>query len=375
MNDASAVGTVLSGFKEHAISFPPSFRRQRGPRGDCLDYTDLKRLRDTYTTMLKRKSGKGPGKLRVPSYTDRILVHSLPDLEDEISLQAYELCDVLWGSDHRPVSALLHLKHKPAPSLSPLRKSRPKKEFEDSETQPAPAKLKLNRSSSSSLEHPLNICVRIENLNVDITATNAPLAYVHSHSDPIADDSDKLPPSPPKTARFFSQPAPFTALEDPPAPAFPPSVPPRPVSLCLSKSSSEPKGQQMEVAGVLAVFPLPSEDRVTFLRGEAVQMLDSHFKSKVEPPDLSRSELMNGVTYMPWDEARQKGLELSAQVMGGTDSLHVLLKLVDSRGRALGMTTVPVPLDTQERRRAVSGPLTRHTAYVGSWSCEVERPR
>lgn len=43
-------------------------------------------------------------KLRRPSYTDRILIHSLPDREERLKVQAYDSCDLMRISDHRPVS-------------------------------------------------------------------------------------------------------------------------------------------------------------------------------------------------------------------------------------------------------------------------------
>jgi len=46
----------------------------------------------------------------VPSYTDRILFHSLADVRTSLSLLAYEMCDAVTGSDHRPVSAAFALK-------------------------------------------------------------------------------------------------------------------------------------------------------------------------------------------------------------------------------------------------------------------------
>jgi hypothetical protein len=51
-----------------------------------------------------------PPSQRVPSYTDRILFHSLADVRGSLSLVAYELCDALTGSDHRPVSAAFELR-------------------------------------------------------------------------------------------------------------------------------------------------------------------------------------------------------------------------------------------------------------------------
>ena len=47
---------------------------------------------------------------RVPSYTDRILVHTFPDFASRVQVGLYELCDALTASDHRPVSALLGVK-------------------------------------------------------------------------------------------------------------------------------------------------------------------------------------------------------------------------------------------------------------------------
>jgi hypothetical protein len=45
-----------------------------------------------------------PSKLRPPSYTDRILIHSLPDRRNRLTVQAYDFCDTLRVSDHRAIS-------------------------------------------------------------------------------------------------------------------------------------------------------------------------------------------------------------------------------------------------------------------------------
>jgi hypothetical protein len=50
-----------------------------------------------------------PSKLRPPSYTDRILLHSLPDRQKRLTVQAYDFCDTLRVSDHRAVSMTLLL--------------------------------------------------------------------------------------------------------------------------------------------------------------------------------------------------------------------------------------------------------------------------
>jgi hypothetical protein len=60
-------------------------------------------------TKLDQKSVVDPSKLRPPSYTDRILVHSLPDRKDRVTVQSYDFCDTLRVSDHRAVSMTLLL--------------------------------------------------------------------------------------------------------------------------------------------------------------------------------------------------------------------------------------------------------------------------
>ena len=50
---------------------------------------------------------KKKSKLRPPSYTDRILVHSLR--EEKLTIDAYGFCDSIRCSDHRPVSSAMTL--------------------------------------------------------------------------------------------------------------------------------------------------------------------------------------------------------------------------------------------------------------------------
>lgn len=60
-------------------------------------------LQSSYTTH-KKSDG-----VRVPSYTDRILFHSLPGVRAKVHLLHYGMCDQILGSDHRPVSAAFGL--------------------------------------------------------------------------------------------------------------------------------------------------------------------------------------------------------------------------------------------------------------------------
>ena len=55
---------------------------------------------------IKKKTGAVKAGARPPSYTDRVLVHSLPDqkLFLDITGGTYDLCDDVLASDHRPVA-------------------------------------------------------------------------------------------------------------------------------------------------------------------------------------------------------------------------------------------------------------------------------
>lgn len=48
-------------------------------------------------------------KSRPPSYTDRILIHSLDDRREKLMIQAYDVCDSMRVSDHRPVCMTFRL--------------------------------------------------------------------------------------------------------------------------------------------------------------------------------------------------------------------------------------------------------------------------
>jgi len=65
-------------------------------------------LAQAYSTKKKSDGWSSDGR-RCPSYTDRVLYHSLPDNKSDLLLQHYALCDTVTGSDHRPVSAAFTL--------------------------------------------------------------------------------------------------------------------------------------------------------------------------------------------------------------------------------------------------------------------------
>lgn len=108
--------------------FPPSYKRLKDTAGDCGDYSDHSTIINGYyhpgetsndndnnnittssitnrdSEVKEEKKRKDNKKNRPPSYTDRILIHSLPDRKNRLTIQAYDFCDTLRASDHRAVS-------------------------------------------------------------------------------------------------------------------------------------------------------------------------------------------------------------------------------------------------------------------------------
>ncbi|RHY08494.1 hypothetical protein DYB36_001442 [Aphanomyces astaci] len=95
------------------ITFPPTFRRLR--------HTSLLTSCDVASAYsLESANGGGP---RVPSYTDRILYHSLADVEGDLECTEYRCHESIDVSDHKPVSCVFHITTKahrfPLPSPPP----------------------------------------------------------------------------------------------------------------------------------------------------------------------------------------------------------------------------------------------------------------
>ena len=112
LSRAMAQGQVLSGFSEAPIRFLPSYRRVVGEAGRLTERellqaaagggVDTEVLQRGFTTHLK-------GTERTPSYTDRVLTCSLPDLAPSLICERYLSEETIVQSDHRPVAAELTL--------------------------------------------------------------------------------------------------------------------------------------------------------------------------------------------------------------------------------------------------------------------------
>ena len=139
LKQAMSSGAVFSGFEEPLIAFAPSYKRKVGHLPGCGDYTNPIIVFDGFsnTEGMESDESKGVGvdeesngesprreranirsmkevsdnkkKMRPPSYTDRILVHSLPNRTRRLSLQAYDITEAMLVSDHRPVSMAMSL--------------------------------------------------------------------------------------------------------------------------------------------------------------------------------------------------------------------------------------------------------------------------
>lgn len=107
LSQRMAQGLLLHRFREAPIAFPPTFKwRVEASAEDC---TEREVLKAAFVTGTRRANAYPQWS---PSYTDRILVHSIGDVEHRCILGAYDMCDegpLAQVSDHRPVSLALAL--------------------------------------------------------------------------------------------------------------------------------------------------------------------------------------------------------------------------------------------------------------------------
>jgi len=93
---------VFAGWQEAPIRFPPTYRRLQGLAGLCQDFSDVDQIKAAYSTQVEKK---GNVTLRTPSYTDRVLWHTLPGSTDSCRCTDYSQEETIRSSDHNPVKA------------------------------------------------------------------------------------------------------------------------------------------------------------------------------------------------------------------------------------------------------------------------------
>lgn len=90
-------GEIFKGFREGTLTFKPTYKYDVGSSNYDTSY-----------------------KVRVPSWTDRILFKTEEDIDDEFhaTLHSYESMDEIHSSDHKPVKAHICLKLNKSPNTS-----------------------------------------------------------------------------------------------------------------------------------------------------------------------------------------------------------------------------------------------------------------
>jgi len=142
LTTAMTEGFAFSGFEEAHIAFAPTYKRKIGAAEGsqhCGDYTNASVVFEGFSNTEGMEAGPNPSppgapishesnspvvkvkdapsasgaklakKMRPPSYTDRILVSSLPNRTRRLAFQAYDTCETMLVSDHRPVSMVMTL--------------------------------------------------------------------------------------------------------------------------------------------------------------------------------------------------------------------------------------------------------------------------
>lgn len=102
LSTAREASQIFTGWQEAPIRFPPTYRRRQGPDGLCKDFADPVQIKNAYSTEVEKR---GTVTLRTPSYTDRILWHTLPACQDSCLCTNYSQEETIRSSDHNPVRA------------------------------------------------------------------------------------------------------------------------------------------------------------------------------------------------------------------------------------------------------------------------------
>ncbi len=130
LNRELAAGRVLCGFKALQPNFPPTFKRVQNmaiPHANSLTGRSSPRSNNkNFLVFSDRNSDLGVAvnlktlsyyrDNRLPSYTDRILYKSLPGFRHHLEVNAFESCEDVLISDHKPVRASFNLQTTPGPA-------------------------------------------------------------------------------------------------------------------------------------------------------------------------------------------------------------------------------------------------------------------
>ncbi|CAK4623540.1 unnamed protein product [Aphanomyces euteiches] len=335
-----ADGVVFHEFDEARISFAPTYRRVLGKAMDMTNELTLAQVSQLYTTVL------GDGKVRIPSYTDRILFHSLPGLRvrrrlsaavDRMTCLQYWSTECIGMSDHKPVSSVFRVVvDKP---LSPLKAAAAASPHHHVPLCASPRSLRA--------QLPVNLfTVQFSKLNVQWGPS---LETYMSESDEDSINS---------THMLVSKDEPFDSIASDVSRATTASASPTKVDLAL------------EVLRVRSVFPLPCEDEFAEER-RLVELADhllftSNARGKLKPTwklSVWRVLAQNGLkqtVVLPKDcSRRQLHVALSFVLPSGDSAGQCVISLADASRRPGRKVDFAVALTVGGRRTGeLTGKLT-----------------
>mmetsp|Transcript_12130 Transcript_12130/g.18320 ORF Transcript_12130/g.18320 Transcript_12130/m.18320 type:complete len:1126 (+) Transcript_12130:138-3515(+) len=378
---------------------------KKGPRRSSVFSLPLRRS----SGHVDRDKEKDKSKLRPPSYTDRILVHSLVE-NQKLMPTAYGFCDSLRASDHRPVCMSMTL------------------EVNANVDPPSAAEVD---SGEITNPHIVLLSLKIKNLKATLTQESAVLnpmlgeassslgagtkELIREANSENGDGDEEYTPSrgltrslsetTPKKAPISSMAAITEDEEDssgsttlqgasvsgntvPKSQSRTSIISTPPAAISPSRRSKTDKrisvfGQQTAaptVAEVIVIFPLPGKDPLleyrkmyNFVQAFHVGSDTGILKILQHRNAKLKDELLKSKRSYPWKQATSQGIELDSC---GDRSLGVdaLLKLVDTDGTDMGQAVVSLSHllqpDMLGTPYSVEVPLSSGGQYKGTLSGE-----
>ncbi|RHY57661.1 hypothetical protein DYB38_007215, partial [Aphanomyces astaci] len=272
-------GDIFAAFEEASIAFPPTYRRVLDRALEVRQVATFDQIADLYTTILS------DGRVRVPSYTDRILYHSLPMLQDRFICVQYTSAEYIGTSDHKPVSCVFDVWGV------------------DKQPPPVATALAIKQEPCASIPLPLNTCMAaLKVFTVHLVALDlvwGPPLEKLSDDDWTSDDDGSTSGGRDKALSWTSS---------------------------AAANLADPRGEGRMIRGhrrlrVRSLFPLPCEDE--FAEERKLAEVADHFQPHVGAKTRRRPTWK----VSEWKTVADQGLRQSA-VLPTTRRKHVALSFV-----------------------------------------------
>ncbi|RHZ19021.1 hypothetical protein DYB26_003089 [Aphanomyces astaci] len=272
-------GDIFAAFEEASIAFPPTYRRVLDRALEVRQVATFDQIADLYTTILS------DGRVRVPSYTDRILYHSLPMLQDRFICVQYTSAEYIGTSDHKPVSCVFDVWGV------------------DKQPPPVATALAIKQEPCASIPLPLNTCMAaLKVFTVHLVALDlvwGPPLEKLSDDDWTSDDDGSTSGGRDKALSWTSS---------------------------AAANLADPRGEGRMIRGhrrlrVRSLFPLPCEDE--FAEERKLAEVADHFQPHVGAKTRRRPTWK----VSEWKTVADQGMRQSA-VLPTTRRKHVALSFV-----------------------------------------------